>query len=110
MYKGREDITYRSEERGKAYKEGKSAWINCRFADKILSNSQRTSSNASNAAANEASGSDVQIRPEGASNKRKTCDNVRKVQGLFILQGSNQANEVCHWHSSCLGPQIGTLH
>ncbi len=69
MYKGREDITYRSEERGEAYKEGKNAWINCRFADKILSNSQQTNSNAGNAASNEASGSDVQIQPEGASHK-----------------------------------------
>jgi len=93
MYKGREDITYRNEERGKAHEEGKSAWINCRFADKIFSNSQRTSSNA---ASNEASGSDVQILPEGTSHKRKTRDNV-----LFTPQGANQANEVCH-PTSCL--------
>lgn len=106
MYKGREDITCRSEERGEAYKEGKSAWINCRFADELLSNSQRTSSNAGNAARNEGSGPDVQIQPEGASHKQKTHNTVRKVYGLWITVGGNQANEVCH--SSCLGPKFDT--
>jgi hypothetical protein len=106
MYKGREDITYRSEERGEAYKEGKSAWISRRFADKILSKSQRTSSNAGNAARNGPSGSEVLTQVEGASHKRKTHDNLRKVQGLFIPQGANRAKEVCH--SSCRSPQIDT--
>ena len=103
MYKGREDITYRDEERREAHKEGKSALINWRFADKIFRNSQRMSSNA---ASHEASGSDVQIQPDGTSHKRKTRDNVRKVQELFTPQGANQANEVCR--SSCLGPKIDT--
>ena len=62
-------------------------------------------SNTSNAASNEASGSDVQIQPEGTSHKRKTRDKVRKVQELFVLQGTNQSNEVCH-SRSFLGPQI----
>jgi len=46
----------------------------------------------------------VQIQPEGASYKRKTRDNVRKVQELFTPQGANHTNKVCP--SSCLGPKI----